>query len=126
MDREVTVKPDISELSPMHSREHSLLVTYDFLKHISTLAIVAVGGMLGLAQGVGAKLAGPILVSIALVGASAFFSLMFMAGVAVTQITHRVHKSSNGFAAAIVILVLMMFAAGVGAFLAGFVRALGH
>jgi hypothetical protein len=126
LEREVAPKPDLAELSPMHSREHALLVTYDFLKHMSTLAIVAVGGMLGLAQGVGAKLTGPILTSIALVGASAFFSLMFMAGVAATQITQRVHKSSNGLAVAIVIIVLMMFASGIGAFLAGFARALGH
>jgi hypothetical protein len=126
LEKEVAVKPDSSELSPLNSREQALLVTYDFLKHMSTLAIVAVGGMLGLAQGVGAKLTGPILTSIALVGASAFFSLMFMAGVAATQITQRVHKSSNGFALAVVVLVLMMFAAGVGAFLAGFARALGH
>ncbi len=126
LDQEVAVKPEFADLSPMHTREHALLVTYDFLKHISTLAIVAIGGMLGLAQGVGAKLTGPILASLSLVGASAFFSLMFMAGVAATQITQRVHKSSNGLAVAIVVLVLMMFAAGVGAFLAGFARALGH
>jgi hypothetical protein len=114
-----------SRLSPMNTREQALLATYDFLKHMSTLAIVAVGGMLGLAQGVGAKIAGPILVSIALVGASAFLSLVFMAGVAATQIRQRVHKSSNGFALAIVLIVLMMFAAGVGAFLAGFAKAVG-
>src|SRR6476661_4123332 len=100
---------DPSRLSPMNTREQALLATYDFLKHMSTLAIVAVGGMLGLAQGVGAKIAGPILVSIALVGASAFLSLVFMAGVAATQIRQRVHKSSNGFALAIVLIVLMMF-----------------
>ena len=70
-----------SRLSPMNTREQALLATYDFLKHMSTLAIVAVGGMLGLAQGVGAKIAGPILVSIALVGTSAFLSLVFMAAV---------------------------------------------
>jgi hypothetical protein len=116
---------DPSRLSPMNTREQALLATYDFLKHMSTLAIVAVGGMLGLAQGVGAKIAGPILVSIALVGASAFLSLVFMAGVAATQIRQRVHKSSNGFALAIVLIVLMMFAAGVGAFLAGFAKAVG-
>ena len=114
-----------SRLSPMNTREQALLATYDFLKHMSTLAIVAVGGMLGLAQGVGAKIAGPILVSIALVGASAFLSLVFMAGVAATQIRQRAHKSSNGFALAIVLIVLMMFAAGVGAFLAGFAKAVG-
>ena len=117
---------DPSQLSPMNTREQALLATYDFLKHMSTLAIVAVGGMLGLAQGVGAKISGPILVSIALVGASAFFSLVFMAGVAATQIRQRVHKSSNGFALAIVFIVLMMFAAGVGAFLAGFAAAIGR
>jgi hypothetical protein len=125
-DQEIVVDHRPSDLSPLNSREQALLVTYDFLKHMSTLAIVAVGGMLGLAQGIGAKVSGAILVSIALVGASAFFSLMFMAGVAATQITQRVHKSSNGFALGIVMLVLMMFAAGVGAFLSGFVKALGH
>ena len=127
MNPDVELKVDhLSQLSPMNTREQALLATYDFLKHMSTLAIVAVGGMLGLAQGVGAKISGPILVSIALVGASAFFSLVFMAGVAATQIRQRVHKSSNGFALAIVFLVLMMFAAGVGAFLAGFTAALRH
>ena len=127
MNQDVEIKVDhLSQLSPMNTREQALLATYDFLKHMSTLAIVAVGGMLGLAQGVGAKISGPILVSIALVGASAFFSLVFMVGVAATQIRQRVHKSSNGFALAIVFLVLMMFAAGVGAFLAGFTAALRH
>jgi hypothetical protein len=127
MKQDIEVAPDDpSQLSPMNTREQALLVTYDFLKHMSTLAIVAVGGMLGLAQGIGAKLSGPILVSIALVAASAFFSLMFMAGVAATQIMQRVHKSSNGFALVTVLIVVMMFAAGVGAFLAGFQKALGH
>lgn len=127
MNQDIELKvDDPSQLSPMNTREQALLATYDFLKHMSTLAIVAVGGMLGLAQGVGAKIAGPILISIALVGASAFFSLVFMAGVAATQIRQRVHKSSNGFALAIVFIVLMMFAAGVGAFLAGFAATLGH
>src|SRR6185503_3968556 len=127
MKQDIEVAPDDpSQLSPMNTREQALLVTYDFLKHMSTLAIVAVGGMLGLAQGIGAKLSGPILVSIALVAASAFFSLLFMAGVAATQIMQRVHKSSNGFALVTVLIVVMMFAAGVGAFLAGFQKALGH
>jgi hypothetical protein len=125
-DQEIVVDHSPSELSPLNTREQALLVTYDFLKHMSTLAIVAVGGMLGLAQGIGAKISGPILTSIALVGASAFFSLMFMAGAAATQITQRVHKSSNGLALGIVVVVLMTFAAGVGAFLAGFAKALGH
>jgi len=127
MKQDIEVAADHpSRLSPMNTREQALLVTYDFLKHMSTLAIVAVGGMLGLAQGIGAKLSGPILVSIALVAASAFFSLLFMAGVAATQIMQRVHKSSNGFALVIVLIVVMMFAAGVGAFLAGFQKGLGH
>ena len=127
MKQDIEVAPDDpSQLSPMNTREQALLVTYDFLKHMSTLAIVAVGGMLGLAQGIGAKLSGPILVSIALVAASAFFSLLFMAGVAATQIMQRVHKSSNGFALGVVLIVVMMFAAGVGAFLAGFQKGLGH
>jgi hypothetical protein len=125
-DQEIIVDHTQSELSPMNSREHGLLVTYDFLKHMSTLSIVAVGGMLGLAQGVGAKLSGPILKSIVLVGATAFLSLTFMAAAAATQISQRVHKTSKWIALGMVVIVLMTFSSGIGAFIAGFRRALGE
>src|SRR5689334_9079668 len=119
-DREIVVDHNPSDLSPLNSREQALLATYDFLKHMSTLSIVAVGGMLGLAQGVGAKLSFEILLSVAIVGLCGFVSLVFMAGVAGTQILQRVHKSSNSFAFGIVMTVVMMFSIGLGAFIAGF------
>jgi hypothetical protein len=125
-DQELTVDHHPSDLSPMNTREQALLATYDFLKHMSTLSIVAVGGMLGLAQGVGAKMSGAILLSVAIVGLCGFLSLVFMAGVAGTQILQRVHKSSNGFAFGIVMTVVMMFSIGLGAFIAGFVDAMRH
>ena len=125
-EQEIAVDRHPAELSPMNTREQALLATYDFLKHMSTLAIVAVGGMLGLAQGVGAGMSGAILLSVAIVGFSGFLSLVFMAGVAGTQILQRVHKSSNGFAFAIVMTVVMMFSVGLGAFIAGFIAAMSH
>ena len=125
-DQEIVVDHNPSELSPLNSREQALLATYDFLKHMSTLAIVAVGGMLGLAQGVGAKMSIEILLSVAVVGLCGFMSLVFMAGVAGTQILQRVHKSSNSFAFGIVMLVVMMFSGGLGIFIVGFLKALRH
>ena len=125
-EHEVTVDDTQSTLSPMNTREHGLLVTYDFLKHMSTLSIVAIGGMLGLAQGVGAKLSGPILRSLVLVGATAFLSLTFMAAAAATQISQRVHKTSKWLALGMVVVVLMTFSSGIGAVIVGFRRALGQ
>ena len=97
-DREIKVQSGRGHSSPLNSREQALLATYDFLKHMSTLAIVAVGGMLGLAQGICAKMSNDIILSVAIVGLCGFVSLIFMAGVAGTQILQRVHKSSNAFA----------------------------
>jgi hypothetical protein len=121
-DIEVVVASTPADLSPMNTREQALLATYDFLKHMSTLAIVAVGGMLGLAQGVSEKISPIILLSVAIVGLSGFFSLVMMAGVAGTQILQRVHKSSNPFAFGIVMTVVMMFSIGLGVFIAGFIH----
>jgi hypothetical protein len=115
-----------SQLSPMNTREQAMLATYDFLKHMSTLAIVAIGGMLGLAQSLGTKIGPIMLVSVALMGLCGALSLVFMAGVAGTQILQRVHKSSNGFAFAIVMIVVMLFGASIGAFIAAFLRGLAH
>ena len=125
-EQELSVDHDPADFSPMNTREQALLATYDFLKHMSTLAIVAVGGMLGLAQGVGAKLSGAILLSVSIVGLSGVLSMVFMAGVAGTQILQRVHKSSNRFAFGIVLTVVFMFSMGLGAFIAGFMAAMGH
>lgn len=125
-EQELGLTPTPLELSPMHTREQALLATYDFLKHISTLAIVAVGGMLGLAQGIGAKISGAILLSVGIMGFCAFTSLTFMAGVAGTQILQRVHKSSNKLAYGIVLSVVLMFSAASGVFIAGFINATRH
>ena len=111
-----------SELSPMNTREQALLATYDFLKHMSTLSIVAIGGMLGLAQGVAEQISAPILLSIGIVGVSGFLSLMFMAGVAATQIRQKVHQSSNELALGIVMTVVLFFSAGLGMFIAAFLK----
>ena len=92
-EREITVENLKGNLSPLNSREQALLAIYDFLKHMSTLAVVAMGGMLGLAQGVGAKMSTEIVASVAIVGLCGFLSRVFMAGVAGTQILQRVHKS---------------------------------
>lgn len=126
MKQDIEVAVDPAQLSPLNSKEQALLATYDFLKHMSTLSIVAMGGMLGLAQGIEAQIAGKILRSIVMVGLSGFLSLVFMAGVAGTQIRQRVHKSSNLFAFLIIVFVLGLFSAGVGAFASGFVAALKH
>ena len=87
---------------------------------MSTLALVAMGGMLGLAQGVGEPVSPAILLSVAIVGGAGVLALVFMAGVAGTQILNRVHKSNNTFAFGIVMTVVMMFAGGLGAFIAAF------
>ena len=125
-DQEIVVDHSPSALSPMNTREQALLATYDFLKHMSTLSIVAIGGMLGLAQGVGGKVDAAILLSVAIVGLCGFMSLIFMAGVAGTQILQRVHKSSNKFAFGIVMTVVLMFSAGLGAFIGAFLDKMGQ
>ena len=117
---------DPARLSPMNTREQALLATYDFLKHMSTLALVAMGGMLGLAQGVGEPVSLKILLSVAIVGGAGVLALVFMAGVAGTQILQRVHKSNNIFAFAIVMAVLMMFVGGLGVFIGAFFDQVTH
>lgn len=109
-----------SDLSPMNTREQALLATYDFLKHVSGLSLIAMGGMLGLAQGVSGRPSSAILLSVGIVGLAGFLSLTFMAGIAATQIRQVVHKSSNNAALIIVMLVLMMFAIGLGVFTGAF------
>jgi len=127
MNQDIEISADHpSRLSPLNSKEQALLATYDFLKHMSTLSIVAMGGMLGLAQGIEAHISGKILRAVVMVGLSGFLSLVFMAGVAATQIMQRVHKSSNLLAMIIVVSVLGLFSAGIGAFASGFVNALKH
>jgi len=127
MNQDIEISADHpSRLSPLNSKEQALLATYDFLKHMSTLAIVAMGGMHGLAQGIDAHISGKILRAVILVGSSGFISLVFMAAVAATQIRQRVHKSSNLLALIIVVGVLGLFSAGVGAFAGGFAAALKH
>ena len=132
IERDIAVTPGRAILRPadedavLRGKETALLVTYDFLKHMSTLALVAVGGMLGLAQGIGARPSGAILTSVAIIGIGGFVSLTFMTAIAATQIRQKVHKSSNLLALAIVMVVLMLFAAGLGAFIAGFLKALAH
>ena len=113
---------DPALLSPMNTREQALLATYDFLKHMSTLALVAMGGMLGLAQGTGKAVSAPILLSVGIVGGAGVLALVFMAGVAGTQILNRVHKSNNTFAFGIVMIVVMMFAGGLGVFVGAFFK----
>jgi hypothetical protein len=49
---------DPARLSPMNTREQAMLASYDFLKHVSGLSLIAMGGMLGLAQVGGAAVRG--------------------------------------------------------------------
>ncbi len=127
MNQEIEMAVDRPEqLSPMNTREQALLATYDFLKHVSTLSIVAMGGMLGLAQGAGGRITPTTLLAVAIVGFSGVLSLLFMAGVAGTQILQRVHKSSNGFAFGVVMVVLLTFSIGLGAFVATFFDQVSH
>jgi ABC-type polysaccharide/polyol phosphate export permease len=117
---------DPARLSPMNTREQAMLASYDFLKHVSGLSLIAMGGMLGLAQGLSAKPSPAILMSVGMVGLSGFMSLVFMAGIAATQIRQVVHKSSNAAALIIVMLVLMLFAAGLGMFIGTFFHEVRH
>lgn len=113
---------DPTRLSPMNTREQALLATYDFLKHLSGLSLIAMGGMLGLAQGMGEKPSAGMLIAVGVVGLSGFLSLTFMAGVAATQIRQLVHKSSNTAALIVVLLCVMMFAMGLGIFVGAFFK----
>lgn len=113
---------DPVRLSPMNTREQALLATYDFLKHVSGLSLIAMGGMLGLAQGLGGRPSPAMMLAVAVVGMSGFVSLMFMAGVAATQIRQLVHKSSNTAALVVVMLVLVLFAIGLGMFIGAFIH----
>lgn len=104
------------------SKAQSLLATYDFCKHLSGLALVAVGGMLGLAQAVGAKPNVALLMPVALMSLVAFLSLMFMAMAAGTQILGRVEKTSVVMAFGMVLINVALFSASVTAFVIGFVH----
>lgn len=107
-------------------KAQSLLATYDFCKHLSGLALVAIGGMLGLAQAVGAKPDVGLLISVAIMSLVAFLSLMFMAITAGTQILGRVEKTSVKLAFGMVLINVGLFSASVSAFVTGFVHNLGR
>jgi hypothetical protein len=127
MKQDIEVSADHpSQLSSMNTREQALLATYDFLKHMSTLSVVAMGGMLGLAQGAGTKIDTGVILSVAMMGICGALSLVFMAGAAATQIAQRVHKSSNGFALGMVVVIVGLFGASIGAFTTAFLHGLAH
>ncbi len=109
-------EPDIG------TKAQSLLATYDFCKHLSGLALVAVGGMLGLAQAVGAKPDIGLLLPVGIMSLVAFLSLMFMAVAAGTQILGRVEKTSVKMAYGMVLINVMLFSAAVTSFVMGFVH----
>lgn len=120
---DVELKPEPVDSS---HKAQSLLATYDFCKHLSGLALVAVGGMLGLAQAVGAKPDVNLLISVAIMSLVAFLSLLFMAVTAGTQILGRVEKTSVKLAFGMVLVNVGLFSASVSAFVTGFVHNLGR
>ncbi|GAA4029191.1 hypothetical protein GCM10022281_05400 [Sphingomonas rosea] len=107
-------------------KEQSLFATYDFCKHLSGLALVAVGGMLALAQAVGAKPNATLLVPVAIMSAVAFLCLLFMAITAGTQILGRTERTSVKLAFGMVMINVMLFSASVSAFVTGFLKNLTH
>ena len=106
----------------LNTKAQSLLATYDFCKHLSGLALVAVGGMLGLAQAVGAKPNVALLLPVGIMSLVAFLSLMFMAMAAGTQILGRVEKTSVTMAFGMVLINVALFSAAVTAFVMGFIH----
>jgi hypothetical protein len=109
-------KVDPASLSPLNTIEHGLLATYDFTKHTSMLSLVAMGGMLGLAQSNGQPLSRQVLVSVVIVGLAGFLSMAFMAVAAATQISQRAHKTNKWFSLVMVQIILLLFTAGVTVF----------
>lgn len=115
---------DPATLSPLNTLEQGLLATYDFTKHMSMLALVAMGGMLGLLQGSGQPLSKRALLSIAFVGLSGFLGMTFMATAAATQISQRAHKTSKWLALGMVFTILLLFSMGVGLFFGAVTQAM--
>lgn len=118
MNQETAIVPATDDLA---IKAQSLVAVYDFLKHLSGLALVAVGGMLGLGQAAGLKPNIALFLPIALMSTVAFLSLMFMAMAAVTQIRGRVQHTSIGFATAMVTINVALFSAATSAFVTVFV-----
>jgi len=117
--QDVENKPVADDLA---GKGQALLATYDFMKHLSGLALVAVGGMLGLAQAVGAKPNLGLLLPVGMMSLVGFLSLVFMAIAAGTQIMGRVEKMSRAFSFAMLLLNVMLFSAAVSAFVKAFVH----
>lgn len=107
---------DPAKLSPLNTIEHGLLATYDFTKHTSMLSLVAMGGMLGLAQSGGQPLPSRVLESVVIVGLAGFLSLTFMAIAAASQIAQRAHKANKWFSLGMVQVILLLFTVGVAMF----------
>lgn len=114
---------DPAILSPLNTREHGLLATYDFTKHMSMLSLVAMGGMLGLLQGNGGPFPKHAMQSIFIVGLAGFLSVMFMATAAVTQVSQRAHKTSKWIALGMIAAIFMSFTFGVEMFFVALTRA---
>lgn len=115
----------------MHNRPGSeeetrrAMVAYDFLKHITSLALVSIGGILALLQATGQKPDRMALVSLAMIGASAMFGTIVLNGFTVSVVTGQASDSGMRSLVRSLRLVAMPLLLGLGIFVGAYLADLG-
>lgn len=103
-----------------------VFIAYDLLKHISSLAVVAIGGILALLQATDAPITSGAWVSVALIGASGVFALIVLNAFSAAHIVGK--RQTKGYPVSMAVLlqlVVASFLLGIGIFVGLFMGALG-
>jgi hypothetical protein len=101
------------------------MVAYDFLKHITSLALVSIGGILALLQASGQKPDRAALISLAMIGASAIFGTIVLNGFTVGVVTGHASGTGDRTLVRSLRLVAMPLLLGLGIFVGTYLADLG-
>jgi hypothetical protein len=101
------------------------MIAYDFLKHITSLALVSIGGILALLQASGQKPDSGALLSIALIGGAAVLGTIVLAGFTVAEVTGKITETAPKGLARSLQLVAGLLLMGLGIFVGAYVGKIG-
>jgi len=101
------------------------MIAFDFLKHITSLSLVSIGGILALLQASGDKLGRGEVISMALIGGSAVLGTIVLNALTASVLAGRRSTSYPRILAILLQIVAAPFLLGVGIFVGVYVRKLG-
>lgn len=114
---------------PRHANRErdDLLLVYDFFRHLTTLSLITIGGVLSLAQAGGMDLRrGATLVAVGAISLAGGLSLLFQGNLVSTELLGRSVARKRRTLAAIQQMTLLTYLLGVGLFVGGFTAAAGR